>query len=72
MTSIGTDKLEFSDILDQVEQRDQPAKVPACIRKLTKKKERKHGEEYRCCRRGYSDGGGGHNENGDGGEKTRR
>ena len=61
--NIDMKKLDFQDILEQVERREYHTKVPAWIRQMMKKKEKKHGDRDRHQRGG---GGGGYEQ------KTRR
>jgi len=65
--NIDLKKLDFNDMLEQVERREYHTKVPSWIRKMMKKKEKKHGDHDRH-QRGSGGGGGG----GRGSERTRR
>ena len=69
---IDTDKLDFSDMLEQVERREYVAKSPAWIRKLLKKKEKKNedGDGYEGRNRGG--GGGGRGTNRERGDRDKR
>ena len=69
VTEIDTTKLDFSDMLEQVERREYHTKVPTWIRKLMKKKERKPGRDQPIGK-GHGGGGGGGRNGGE--EKTRR
>ena len=62
--NIDTAKLDFTDMLEQIERREYHTKVPSWIRKIMKKKEKKSSD--RDTKRHGGGGGGG------GEEKTRR
>ena len=66
VSNIDTDKLDFSDMLEQVKRREYVAKSPAWIRKLLKKeKKNEDGDGYEGHGRGGGRGGRGKRERGD-------